>query len=68
MGVVLCDELVSIINSDAENVVLAGKAQLKNAMAYILQKRCNKKVVIVDDSTVDASTAVGAVRIFESAL
>jgi len=68
MGVVLCDELVSIINSDAENVVLAGKAQLKNAMAYILQNRCNKKVVTVDDSTVNASTAVGAVRIFESAL
>lgn len=67
MGVVLCDELISIISSDAEKVVLAGKSQLKRAMAYILRNRSNLGVVVLDDSTVDASTALGAVRIFENA-
>lgn len=65
LGVILCNEITQIINSDEKTVVLGGKAQLKNAMAVILQSRTDKKIVVLDKETVNSSTSVGAVKIFE---
>jgi len=65
LGVVLCGEIMQIAACGAETVVLGGKAQIKNAMAELLRKRTQKHVVVLDEETVDASVALGAVRIFE---
>ena len=64
-GVVLCNEIRQIINSDEQTVVLGGKTQLKNAMATILQEKTDKKIIILDEKTVASSTATGAIKIFE---
>ncbi len=65
LGAVLSGEIKSIIESKAKTVVLGGRKQIKNAMAKILIKRDNKKVILLDENTVDMSTSIGAVRIFE---
>ena len=66
LGAVLCGEIKEIIESLAKTVVLGGRAQIKNAMAEILIKRDNKKIILLDEKTVDASTSLGAVRIYEN--
>lgn len=65
IGAVLCDEIESIIKADVKTVVLGGKAQIKNAMACILQNCSDKKLVVLDAEAVDESTAMGLVRVYE---
>ena len=65
LGTVLHGEISEIIEEEAKTVVLGGKKQINNAMAEILKKRDSKKVIILDENTVEMSTSVGAVRIFE---
>ena len=66
LGAVLHGEMKQIIASDADTVVLGGKKQIRGAMAEILMRRDKKKVILLDDATVNASTAIGAIRIFEN--
>ena len=66
MGVVLCEEIEEIINSDADSVAIGGRAQIKEATAMILNKKCDKKIIILDEKMVDNSTSLGAVRIYEN--
>ncbi len=66
LGAVLSGEIMQIIRNKAKTVVLGGKKQIKNAMAEILKKRDNKKVILLDESTVNMSTSIGAVKIFEN--
>lgn len=65
IGTVLCSEIDQIIKSDAETVVLGGKAQIKSAMAEILRSRDTKKIISLDKDEVDLSTALGAIKIYE---
>lgn len=65
LGVVLCEEILKIMKEDVKIVVLGGKAQIKNAMAEILRKRDNKEVIVLDSETVDMSTTLGVIRVFE---
>lgn len=65
MGVILCGEIEQILNSQAEKVIIGGKAQIKNAMAEILKRRTNKEIICLDENTVNNSTSIGAVRIYE---
>ena len=65
MGIVLCDEIEAIIRDDAKNVVLGGKAQIKKAMAIILKEKSDKNIVELDEKTVDCSTSVGMIRVYE---
>lgn len=65
MGVILCDEIEYILKDGAETVVLGGKAQIKKAMAIILENRGDKKIVEIDEKTVDYSTSIGMIRIYE---
>ena len=65
LGVVLASEMIEITNNSAQTVVIGGKAQMRNAMAEILEKRSNKRVVRLDEDTVNMSTSLGAIRIFE---
>ena len=68
MGVILAGEMEQIIKSDAETVALGGKMQIKNAMEIILKNRSDKKVIMIDEKTVNDSTAIGAVRIYEGGM
>jgi len=65
MGIILCNEILNIIKEDAETVVLGGKKQIKKSMALILNKKTNKKVIEIDEKTVDYSTSIGMVKIYE---
>ena len=66
MGVILCGEIDNIKNSDAKTVVIGGRAQMKNALASILNERTDKRVITLSEEAVNASTVVGAIRIFEN--
>lgn len=66
IGVVLCDEIQAIINDGCETVVLGGKSQIKNAMAEILSKRSEKRIVSLSDDEVNNSTVCGAIRVYEN--
>lgn len=66
IGTVLESEIEQVIKCDAETVVLGGKAQIKNAMAEILKSRSEKNIICLDESTVNFSTALGAIRVFEN--
>lgn len=68
LGAVLQGEIECIKKSGADNVVLAGKAQLKKAMAYILENASKLNVCVLDETAVDSSTCIGAVRIFEKTI
>ncbi len=65
IGVILCGEIEHIISSDAETVVLGGKAQIKKAMEIILKNCCEKKIITLDDKDAELSTVIGAIEIFE---
>ena len=66
LGTVLCGEIKQIIGNQAKTVVIGGRKQIKNAMAEILKKRDSKKVILIDETAVDMSTSIGAVRIYEN--
>ena len=65
LGAILADEISAILRSSQHLVVIGGKAQIKHATATLLRTLSNKEVTVIDDATVDASSALGAVRIFE---
>jgi len=65
LGVVLSQELSQIRSSDTDKIVIGGKAQIKDAMAGILRRTCNKEVICVPSDKVDFATSLGIIRIFE---
>lgn len=65
LGAVLAAEIRSIIDSSIPTVVIGGRAQIKNAMGEILTKRDSKRVILLDGDTVDMSTSLGAIRVYE---
>ena len=65
MGVVLCHEILQIIKEEARTVVLGGREQIKKAMTLILRETTDKTVIELDGKTVDYSTSVGMVKIYE---
>ena len=65
IGAALVGEIKQIIENNAKAVVIGGRRQLRYAMGKILSSYSDKRVILLDDQTVDASTAVGAIRIFE---
>lgn len=64
-GAILADEIKSIITSDADEVVLGGKHQIKEATAMLLLALSNKTVTVLTDDSVEASTSTGVISIFE---
>lgn len=65
LGVVLSPEIRSIINAAPRRVVIGGRAQIKDATARLLRALSEKEVVTVSAEDVDASSARGAIRIYE---
>lgn len=65
MGIILCDEISNIIETDVETVVIGGKEQIKKAIALILREKTDKNIIEIDEKTVELSTSVGMVKIYE---
>ncbi len=65
IGAVLSDELSVIRKSDISKIVIGGKAQIKSAMAKILEKTTGKNVICIDDCTSDKSVPFGIISIYE---
>ncbi len=63
-GVILCDEIREILRYDTPTVVLGGKKQMREATAEILSHVCDKRVICLDDATVEASVPRGQLRIY----
>ena len=66
LGTVLCDEVRAILASEETHVTLGGQKQHKEALAIILRKYADKRVTVLSDEKVKASTALGAVAIYEN--
>ena len=66
LGAVLGDEIDAILDGEEETVVLGGQKQLREAMALLLSRVGKKTLVCLSDEAVAASTARGAIRIFEA--
>ncbi len=65
MGVILCDEISSITKDESKNVVIGGRAQIKSAMALILKEETDKNVIELSEKTVDYSTSIGMIKVYE---
>lgn len=65
MGVALCDEIKNIIKSGAKKVIIAGKAQLKDPIYYLLKEFGGSEIIAVPDKITDNATALGMVKIYE---
>lgn len=65
MGIILSDEIQSIIKDTTDTVVLGGKSQIKKAMAIILKEKTDKNIVELDEKAVDYSTSLGMIKIYE---
>ena len=69
LGVVLCDEIKAILNSDAVLVVIGGQKHFRNAISILLNIYCHgKRIITLSDEEVDGSVALGAVSIYERVL
>ncbi|MBQ8248274.1 MAG: 2-dehydro-3-deoxygalactonokinase [Clostridia bacterium] len=65
MGVVLSSEVTAVIKSDARRVVIGGQKQFRRALAILLGDCTDKNIITLSDKDVDASTALGAVSVYE---
>ena len=66
LGAILASEVRAILETDAPRVVIGGKRVLKEALATLLDAFGSKEVLCVNEETVAASSALGAVRIWEN--
>ena len=65
IGIILCDEISNILKADVETVVIGGKEQIKKAISLILREKTDKNIIEIDEKTVELSTSVGMVKIYE---
>ena len=64
LGVVLHDEIRSILNCHAPRIVIGGKAQLRDPMAYLLKRTTDAEVISLPEEQVQNLPALGAIRIY----
>ncbi|MBO5653362.1 MAG: 2-dehydro-3-deoxygalactonokinase [Clostridia bacterium] len=65
LGAILSAEVAAILRTEAPRVVLGGKRALREALALLLSTLGEKEIVCADEEAVAASSALGAVRIWE---
>lgn len=68
VGSALSAEINNIIKSQAQKVVVCGRAQLKTATALLLEKFSQKSVVVADEKSCENAPSLGAVRVYENFL
>ena len=65
LGTVLCDEVAEAIKTPESTLVISGQKQFCEALAILLGKYSEKRVVALPDEAVASSVALGAVKIYE---
>lgn len=65
MGVVLCSEINTVLKMNPEKITVGGKKQIKKATVMLLKNICQAEIIEIDGQTVDCSSSLGAVKIFE---
>ena len=65
LGVILHNEIMSIVKDETRTIVIGGRKQIKNAMAIILKDKTGKEVITLSDIDVDYSTSLGMIKIYE---
>ena len=65
MGIILKDEIESIIKKKPVNVTIGGRKQFKEAIAKILAKRTSINVNTISEEAVEQSSFKGMVKIYE---
>lgn len=68
IGTALSSEISNIIKSQAQKIIICGKAQLKKATSMLLEKYSPKSVFVADEKMCDNAPSYGAVRIYEKGL
>lgn len=66
MGVVLCGEVEEILSCNAENIVIGGRRQFRDALATILKGLGKKNVIALSEEEVQTSVTRGALRIYHA--
>ena len=66
IGVVLSDEIASILKEKPERIVIGGKKQIKKPMEILLKEFSDSEVILVSDLDVNYSSAIGAIKIYEN--
>lgn len=64
-GAVLCGEIENILKTEVNKVVVAGKSQLREPMAYLLKEFSEKEIITVSDDISNNATAYGMVEIYK---
>lgn len=65
LGVILCGEINRVLDFQPSKIVIGGKKQLREAMGILLEASTNSRVVCLSDETVDLSSAMGMIKIYE---
>lgn len=65
LGAMLSEEISSILRSSVERVVIGGKSELREPLAYLLRSKTSIDVKALTDEECENATAVGAVKIYE---
>lgn len=65
MGIVLCNEINTVLKLQPQKVTVGGKKQIKEATVVLLKSLSQAEIIEVDEQTVDCSSSLGAVKIFE---
>lgn len=65
LGTVLKDEVEQVINSNANKVYIAGRAQIKEAESLLLKRFSDKEIICVPDDFSSVATSYGMVEVFE---
>lgn len=63
MGVILCEEIITIAKMKPETLTLAGKKEFVEPMSILIEYETSSKIKIIDDTV--PFSAIGAVKIFE---
>ena len=67
IGAVLHGEIKRIVAGNEVNIVIGGKAQIKNAMYKLLTHICDKKISLVSDDIAETASLRGIIKIYEYA-
>ena len=65
MGAVLLNEVAPFENIDTKQIIIGGKKQIREALAYLLDKTCNADIICFSDQAVEFSNMLGMIKIFE---
>ena len=66
MGVVLCDEIKTILKADSDKIIVGGNNRIKEIMGKILKKYSEKNIIVLKEEEVLKSTSIGAVKIYDA--